>query len=133
MKGYAGWISIKILPLDYWCRQTFEAIGAHYGGLENIASGTLNLLNCSEAKIQVKKNLCGFMPSTIEIKDGKQGNIFLNFGDIEIIDPLSKVKGALFTRDFTNHIDVVRLNQVMKDEGINSSFKSIEMDYLKSI
>lgn len=88
--------------------QTFEAIGAYFGGLENIAIETLNLLNCPKAKIQVKKNLCGFMPPTIEIKDKKRGNIFLNFRDIKLIDPPSKVKGALFVKDFTNHIDVVR-------------------------
>lgn len=53
LKGYGGWMSIKNLPLDYWSRDTFEAIGAYFGGLENIATDTLNLLNCSEAKIKV--------------------------------------------------------------------------------
>ena len=28
MKSYGGWILIKNFPLDYWIRQTFEAIGA---------------------------------------------------------------------------------------------------------
>lgn len=50
MKGFGGWIKIRNLPLDYWCKKTFEAIGEHFGGLENIATETLNLLNCSEAK-----------------------------------------------------------------------------------
>ena len=69
MKGFGGWIKIKNLLLDYWSRKTFEAIGAYFGGLEDIAAETLNLLNCSEAKIKVKRNLCGLMPSTIEIMD----------------------------------------------------------------
>lgn len=51
-KGYGGWISIKNLPLDYWNKQTFKAIGAYLGGLESIATETLNLLRISEAKIQ---------------------------------------------------------------------------------
>ena len=55
IEGYGGWIKIKTLPLDYWSNQTFKVIGDHFGGLENIASETLNLLNVSEAKIQVKK------------------------------------------------------------------------------
>lgn len=64
-----------------------EAIGAYFGGLESIATDTLNLLNCLEAKIKVKSNLCGFRLATVEIKDEKRGNIFLNFDDIEIMEP----------------------------------------------
>lgn len=105
-KGYGGWISIKNLPLDYWCRQTFEAIGAYFGGLEAIATDTLNLLNVFEAKIQVKKNLCGFIPSTIEISDKKRGSTFLNFGDIESIEPPGKVKDELCVKDFSNPFDL---------------------------
>ena len=67
-------MKVKNLPLDYWCRRVFEVIGDHFGGLERIASETLNLTNCSEARIKVKKNVCGFMPSTIEIKELKRGN-----------------------------------------------------------
>ena len=52
---------------DYWCNKTFEVIGAHFGGLENIAVETINFINVSEAKIQVMENLCGFIPATIEI------------------------------------------------------------------
>lgn len=66
---------IKSLPLDYWSISTFEAVGAYFGGLENIATET-NLLNCLEAKIQVKKNLYGFMLPTIEIEYEKRDNIF---------------------------------------------------------
>lgn len=39
MNGYGRWFSIKKnLPLDYWSRCTFEAIGSYFGGLENIVS-----------------------------------------------------------------------------------------------
>lgn len=85
-KGFGSWIAIKNLPLDYWNRNTFEATGAYFGGLESIAYEILNLLNCSDAR--VKRNLCGFMPLTIEIKDEFRVNIFLNFGDFEALDPL---------------------------------------------
>lgn len=79
--------------MDYWCKKTFKAIGDYFGDLEEIANETLNLLNCSEAKIRVKRNLCGFMLSTIYIIDINRGNIFLNFGDIEIMDPPNIRKG----------------------------------------
>ena len=42
--GYGWWITIKNLPLDY------------FGGLDNIAAETINFLNVSKAKIQVKEN-----------------------------------------------------------------------------
>lgn len=46
-KGF-GWLKIKNRPLHYRCRKTFEVIGEHSGGLENIATKTLNLTNCDE-------------------------------------------------------------------------------------
>lgn len=68
---------------------------------KGIAKETLNLLNCSEAKIQVRNNLFGFMPSTIEIKDEKRGNIFLTFGDIESKAPLRKFFDKILIKDIT--------------------------------
>ena len=69
IKGYGGWIKIKNLPLDFWQRSTFEAIGEHFGDLIDIATKTLNLISCSEAWILVKKKNCGFVSSTIGISD----------------------------------------------------------------
>lgn len=112
IEGYGSWISIKNLPLDYWNRKTFEAIGAYFRGLEDIAMETLNLLNCSVAKIQVKKNLCGFMPSTIEIIDVNRTNIFLNFGDIEALEAPKISNGELLIKNFYNLFDLVRLRKV---------------------
>ncbi|TYJ98837.1 putative 3,4-dihydroxy-2-butanone kinase isoform X5 [Cucumis melo var. makuwa] len=91
-KGYGGWLKIKNLPLDYWCRSTLEVIGDHFRGLTDIAFETLNLTNVSEARIQVKKNLCGFVPSTIEITDLKCRNIYLHFGDFEFLNPTGPSK-----------------------------------------
>lgn len=79
----------------------------------------------------MKRNLCGFVPSTIEIIDVNRGKIFLNFGDIEIMDPRNIT--SLCLSNFTNLLDLASLNQVMKDERVNSSFKSAEMNYLISI
>ncbi|TYK05420.1 Ty3/gypsy retrotransposon protein [Cucumis melo var. makuwa] len=59
----------------------------HFGGHESIVMDTLNLTNYNEARIQVKQNLCGFVPSTIQITDPKRGNIFLNFGYFECLKP----------------------------------------------
>lgn len=88
-KGYGGWISIK----NFWSKQTFEAIEAYSRGLEGIALETLNLPNVSKAKIQVKKNLCGFLPSSsIEITDTKRGNTFLNLEILSNLILLRKLK-----------------------------------------
>ena len=98
--GYGGWLTIRNLPLDYWCRKTFEAIGDHFEGLEAISVETLNHTNVAEAIIQVKRNLCGFIPSMIEIADEKCGTFFLNYGDIEVLCPPPKVKGDLLLNGF---------------------------------
>ena len=55
--------------LDYWISWKFKVIGDYFGGLKNIVSETLNLLNASKAKIQVKRNQCGFVPAILEITD----------------------------------------------------------------
>ncbi|XP_050937709.1 uncharacterized protein LOC127148284 [Cucumis melo] len=57
IKGFRGWLSIKNLPLDLWRRAIFEVIGAHFGGLESFALDTLNLIRCTDARIQVRKNV----------------------------------------------------------------------------
>ena len=81
IEGFRGWFSIKNLPLNLWRRNIFEAIGAYLGGLGGIALETLNLIKCYEAGIKVRKNLCGFLPATIELKTENRANFFLNFGD----------------------------------------------------
>lgn len=98
IKGFGDWISIKNLPLEYWSRDLSKAIGAHFGGLISIAIQTLNLLNVSEARIQILKNKCGFLPATIEIKNEKRENIFLNFGDIKIVKEPRFIKESYYPR-----------------------------------
>lgn len=98
--------------------------------MESIANETLNLLNVSEAKIQVRKNLYGFMPATIEIQDERRGNIFLNFGDIETTKAPKEIHGALFLKDFSNPIDLMRLKLVAQDEGIDINFPIQDLDFL---
>ena len=55
VKGFGGWIKIKNLPLDYWCRATFEAIGVYFGRFENIAFETLNLLIVQKRKAKLRR------------------------------------------------------------------------------
>ena len=74
--------------------------------------------------------MCGFNSTTIEIFDERRGNIFLNFGDISIFNPPSKVQGNLFTHDFSNPLDIVRINQVMKDEGFEEVSFSSKFEFL---
>ena len=120
-KGCGDWLKIKNLPLNYWCRSTFVVIGDHFGGLTNIASETLNLTNVSEARIQVKKNLCGFVPPTIEITDLKRENIYLHFGDFEFQNPTRPFKVPSLWDDFKNSIDCLRVRDVLLDGDIDPS------------
>ena len=133
IEGYRRWIKIKNLPLDYWSNQTFKVIGDHFGGLKNIASKMLNLLNVFEAKIQVKRNQCDFVPATLEITNFNQGNFFLHFGDFEQIEPPPLTKGHLSFENFSNSFDLQRLNQVLKDEGVDGSFFPEGVEYLRLI
>ena len=91
---------------------------------------TLNFVNVSKAKIQVKENLCVFIPATLEINDEKRGNIFLNFGDISSVNPPSKVRGDLFVYDFSNPVDAVRLNPVLKDERVECDSLNDQIEFL---
>lgn len=59
------------LPLYYWTRSTFEAIGRQCGGLLEVSIRTLNLLDASEAFIKVKRKSCGLLPTSMIIKDEK--------------------------------------------------------------
>ena len=106
IKGFGGWLSIKNLHLDLWRRDILQVIEANFGGLESIALDTLILINCTEAKIQVQKKLCGFLPATIELKNENRGNFYLNFGDMESLDTPQIVKSDLFFSDFSNAIDI---------------------------
>ena len=45
VKGFGRWIYIKILPLNYRSRQTFEAIASNFGGLVSLKNETLNIVN----------------------------------------------------------------------------------------
>ena len=134
IEGYGGWIKIKNLPLDYWSNQTFKVIEDHFGGLENVASETLNLLNVSKGKIQVKRNHCGFVSATLEIVYFNRENFFLHFGDFELIKPPPLTKGRLSFEEFSNSFDLQRLNQALKDKGVvDDSFFLKGVEYLRSI
>lgn len=37
LKEYGGWLKVKNLLVDLWCRSIFEPIGDHFGGLTDIA------------------------------------------------------------------------------------------------
>ena len=54
----------------------------------------------------------------------------MNFGDISVSNPPTKVQVDLFTHNFSNPLDIVRLSQVMKDEGFEEGSFSSKFDYL---
>ena len=94
----------------------------HFGELESIAMDTLNLTNYSQIRIQVKQNLCGSVPSTIEITDLKRGNIFLNFGDFKCLNPPVPTVGTIMVNDFRNSIDFLRIREALQNEGSDLPF-----------
>ena len=125
-KAFECWIKIKNLPLDFWQTSTLGAIGDQFGGLIDIATETLNLTNCSETRILVKKNICGFVPSTIEISDHKRGSISLRYGDIEFLSPPNSSLAPNLQGNFSNSIDRLRIREVLNDEGFDlSSFPPV--------
>lgn len=93
---------------------------SYFGGLESIILETLNLIKFSEARIKVRKNLCGFLPATIELKSENWGNFSLNFGDFEPLEAPVIIQYDLFQSDFSNPIDLCRINSVILDEGLQS-------------
>lgn len=116
LRSFGGWIAIKNLTLEYCSRETLEAIGQHFGGLEEISIDTLNLLDVSEAKIKVRKNVCGFIPATININNEFRGSIHLLFGDIIPMNDSSSIIKEFFGSEFKNPIDQDCLNKVKEDE-----------------
>ena len=78
----------------------------------------------------MKENKCSFIPETNEISDERKRNTFLNFGDISVFNPPSKVQGNLFTHDFSNPLDIAIINQATKDEGFEEVSFSSKFEFL---
>lgn len=57
----------------------YPTIGPLLWGFINISSQTLNLVDCFEGRIEVKKNICGFHTAAIEIKDRNQNVLISRF------------------------------------------------------
>lgn len=73
------------------------------------------------------------MPVTVEIHDEISGNLFLNFRDMELFDPPALSKGPLLVKDFSNPVELQRINQVMMDEEVGELSNLKGLDYLVSI
>ena len=74
----------------------------------------MNVTNVLEAKIKVRQSRSGLLPATIELKDEVHGNFFLNFGDTNAIEEPAAIQNTLFIRDFTNSIDLVRIDEALR-------------------
>lgn len=119
---YGGWIIILDLPLKFWKRNVFDAIGSHFGGLVCISSNTLNLLDCMAAFIEVNQNVCGFLPASIETNDPRLGSFTFRVADDFRSSSLSVSRksssfSTLNSRDFSNSLDVSRIQEILEDEG----------------
>ena len=49
------------------------------------------------------------------------GNFFLRFGDVSSLDPPNIVHGVLSFENFSNPIDLTRVNQAMDEEIISQT------------
>ena len=67
--SYGGWISFWGIPIHAWNMDTFIQIGNACGVLEEVDKVTMDMVNLNEAKIKVKYNYYGFIPTAIRIKD----------------------------------------------------------------
>lgn len=72
------------------------------------------------------------MSAMIEIRDAIRSNIFLNFGDIKALEAPKAIEEALFISNFINHIDLLRQNQVLLDEGEDRNMLKPEWAFLSS-
>lgn len=120
VQGYGGWIKVLDLSLMYWKKCTFEAIGSHCGGLVGISFNTLNLIDCTEAIIQVQPNKCVFLPASIEISDARLGDYVIR------IEGLSHSYPSSYRPSFTkmdlqqldNPMDMKRFYEIMEVEQL---------------
>ena len=67
-----GWIEVEDLPLRWWTKEIFEVIGAKCGGLIQIHHRTEKMQQIFKAKLKVKGNPTGFIPSEIDIEVGEE-------------------------------------------------------------
>lgn len=65
--SYRGWLRFRGIPLHAWNLNTFEQIGEASGGLFAIDFNILQKFDLTEAKLKVKDNYCGCIPTEIEI------------------------------------------------------------------
>ncbi|KAA0038069.1 putative amidohydrolase ytcJ [Cucumis melo var. makuwa] len=74
--SYCSWISFRGIPIHVWNMDTFLQIGNACGGLQEVDKTMMNMDNLLEAKIKVRYNYNGFIPTAIRIKD-KDGHFFV--------------------------------------------------------
>ena len=66
-----GWIEIEDLPLKWWTKDIFEAIGEKCRGLIQIDYRTENMLQLFKAIIKIKGTATGFIPAEIDMEIGE--------------------------------------------------------------
>lgn len=131
--GYGGWITIKDLPLYYWSRATFEAIGRHFGGLLEISSKTLNMLDASEAFIKVKPKYCGLIPTTVTIVDEKYGSFEIRASANCLPSSVDSYVSNLDYKTLSNPLDVERFRRISEDEQSDLIRNNLEAEKLQDV
>lgn len=120
--GNGRWIKFKNLPFKFWKKNSFEAIGRYNRGLVSISSKTLNMLDISKAIIQVKKNLCGFLPSSVVVNDPRLGSFTIAAEEVVKVDRYHAsrriaIQIKLEIEFFSNSLDIERVQTILEDEG----------------
>lgn len=125
--GYGGWISVSNLPLCK--RDIFGAFRKHFGGVISISSQTLNLFDCTRARIQVKKNLVVFFQLILKSRTPRLVILFLKFGDISSLDPPSIVIKIYFLENYLSSPRVLKNRCIW---SLNFQFCQFSLSVLKN-
>lgn len=71
---------MKNLPLSYKKRSCFEPIVQHFGGLVNIFFQSLNFIDRTSPRIEVRKYICGFIPPELVVTNEKSVQVMMDEG-----------------------------------------------------
>lgn len=114
--GYGGWIKVKDLSLSFWNRGCFEAIGRYCGGLVSISTRTLNMLDVSEAIIQVEPNQCGLLPAFVELLPQGSRSFIIRISQDQNSARYMRPYSLFKHGNLMNSLDIARFQTVMEVE-----------------
>ena len=134
MKGYGGWITIKNYLLNTGAASLVRPLGCILEVWIVTFHETINMINCAEARIHVKRNLCGFIPRQLKLKINAMDTFFsILVISLHWILQISIIHEILFVKDFSNMVNPSCLKKVMVDESIDPLTQNSKVEYYESV